>query len=108
MIYDFLNINLPYGLQKTGKDEWIAFNRKYLPLGCNNMAHNIDKWVGLTYKGLTDDFLSEIAVTIIKDENGHAVKVFFYKDDSDPQLSAKLYDDYFDKLKLLGKLELKQ
>ncbi|MBB5645749.1 hypothetical protein [Pedobacter cryoconitis] len=107
MIYDFLNINLPYGIQKVGKDEWVIFNRKYLPLGSNNMAHNTEEWVGLSYNGLTDEFLNKIAVTILKDENGIAVKAFFYNEDSHPQQSNQHYNDYFDKLKLLGKLKLK-
>ena len=34
-LFDFFRVNLPYGLKKNSKKEWIAFNREYMPLGWN-------------------------------------------------------------------------
>jgi hypothetical protein len=35
MLTDFFRINLPYGMQKNEKGEWMFFNREYVPLGWN-------------------------------------------------------------------------
>lgn len=107
MDYDFIYINLPYGLQKTDENEWVAFNRKYLPLGSFSSVHNIEEWVGITYNGLTDAFINKIAVSIKQDADGNINKFYLYLDGSRPQLSVKHANYYFDRLKLLGKLKVR-
>ncbi|MET4138425.1 hypothetical protein [Pedobacter sp. UYP1] len=106
MDYDFLSINLPYGFQKTSKNEWAPFNRQHLPLGSFSFALNGKEWACMIYKGLTDAFIDEIAFSIKHDESGGIIKFYLYSDESDLQLSVKAYNDYFNKLKLLGKLKL--
>ena len=64
------------------------------------------------YKRLTDDFLIEIAHdfnSIQRDENGKINRVYFYNDASNPVNQSKdkkeLWDNYFERLKRLSKLE---
>ena len=50
MLSDFFRINLPYGIAKNKNNEWMAFNREYLPLGYN--SEDINGLPGLSYLDL--------------------------------------------------------
>lgn len=121
MLSDFFRINLPYGISRNDQDEWMAFNREYMPLGFsttdypkenNPTDHFPNLPIHTKYKGLTEKVLLSIAVdsggepAIERDENGKINKVWFYDDRSNPRNqereSKKVWDSYFDKLKVLA------
>ncbi|WP_395045981.1 hypothetical protein [Flavobacterium sp.] len=113
MLNNFFRINLPYGIAKNDNDEWMAFNREYMPLGYNNIdykghvGHNYNEVPIYTkYKRLTEKVLIEIAHGtdgVQRNDKGEINKVFFYDDASNPVNQSKdkkeLWDEYFDKLK---------
>lgn len=113
-LLDFFRINLPYGIAKNTKDEWVAFNREYLPLGWNNRESDDNLFedgkysnlpIHTKYNGITEKSLQKIAGNedfIHRDENGKIIKVFLYNDDTNPQSNPKYWDEYFQKLKLLS------
>ena len=120
MLSDFFRINLPYGISRNDQDEWMAFNREYMPLGFSttdypkehDMANPFPSLpIHTKYKGLTEKILLSIAAkngtAIERDDNGKISKVWFYDDGSNPlnqeRESKKVWDDYFDKLKILAK-----
>lgn len=119
MLNNFFRINLPYGIAKNDNDEWMTFNREYMPLGYNDInfkdhvGHSYsDVPIYTKYKGLTDKVLIEIAHGhdgVYRNDKNEIVKVFFYDDASNPVNQSKdikeLWDEYFDKLKRLSKLE---
>ena len=108
---DFFRINLPYGIQKNESDEWSAFNREYVPLGWNttDTVKFSDYPVFTKYKALTEAKLLKLSWSegsIIKDEKGKITKIFFYNDGTNPASNPKYWEEYFDKIKLLAKLEV--
>lgn len=128
MLNNFFKINFPYGISQNEKGEWFAFNREYLPLGYNdvhtpassdlngNLYGNLPIYT--CYKGLTETLINKIIAidsdseeaNIKRDTSGKIIKVFFYSDGSNPvNVSGNvdiLWKNYFDKLKLLSKLEV--
>src|SRR5665647_3714145 len=71
---DFFRINMPYGMKKNSNNEWMAFNREYVPIGwCHRtpIENMMDRDaystypIHATYKTLTDKKIEKI----IKDEN---------------------------------------
>lgn len=119
MLNNFFRINLPYGIVKNDTDEWMAFNREYLPLGYNDTLHKgtIDSFDNLPihtqYKRLTEKFLTDIAYGengIQRNEDGNIYRVFLYNDKTNPVNHStdkkELWDDYFKRLKKLSKLKI--
>ena len=124
MLNNFFRINLPYGIAKNENDEWMVFNREYMPLGFNDQ--NFKEHVGISYQdkpiytkfiGLTEKVLIEVAFDpikgIIRDENGEIKTVFFYNDGSNPtnqdkSSEEKSWNEYFKKLRRLSKLKRKE
>jgi hypothetical protein len=125
MLSDFFRINLPYGISRNEKGEWMAFNREYMPLGFNteefergqnaeNPFPNLP--VHTKYKGLTESILLKIAadnggqLAVEYDDNGKINKVWLYNDLSNPRNQKRenkmLWNEYFDKLKILSKCEI--
>lgn len=55
----FFRINLPYGIARNENDEWMAFNREYLPIGFSDKQNGFDIDISSSYpvhnayKGLT-------------------------------------------------------
>ena len=119
MLSDFFRINLPYGIAKNDKNEWLAFNREYMPLGFNNT-----KFKGMPGKSYSDlpvysnygnipEFVllalaSENPAAVFRDKENNIIKVFFYDDASNPVNgignNMDLWDEYFFKLITLSKL----
>nr|WP_320023214.1 hypothetical protein [uncultured Draconibacterium sp.] len=124
MLSDFFRINLPYGLARNKKGEWMAFNREYMPIGFNNKDFRIDFFpeeefkelpIYTKYKGLTEKILLKIAArdgdAIRRDENGKIYSVWLYNDSTNPMnqssKSNSYWKDYWEKLEILSKLEKK-
>lgn len=119
MLNDFFRINMPYGVAKNENNEWVAFNREYLPLGFNDT--NLKKRPGedyqgypiyTKYKGLTEKLLIKLAwgeKGIIRNEKGEIKTIFFYNDGTNPQNQSKdkvyLWEAYFEKIKTISKLK---
>ncbi len=118
MLDNFFRINMPYGIAKNGKGEWMAFNREYLPLGYHDQELKgspgisyLELPVYTNYKRVTEKLLLELAGNenaLQRDENGDITKVFLYNDGTNPvnQTAHKknLWDQYFKKLQRLSKL----
>lgn len=108
---NFFNINLPYGIIKNENNEWMAFNREYMPLGYNDKApsaaaNNLILYT--KYKGLTEQHLMSIACdleSIQRDSNGNIFRVFLYGDSTNPSNYDAIpasWSDYFERLKKLS------
>jgi len=119
MLTDFFRINLPYGIAKNESNEWMAFNREYMPLGYNNQdlkglpgSSYLELPIYTKYKRLTNSFLSDLAHSesgIERNNKGDIVTVFLYNDKTNPINRTKnvksLWDDYFEKIEKLSKLK---
>lgn len=109
---DFFAINLPYGIARNKKNEWIAFNREYMPLGFNNNNPSIDLTKGTDdypvytkYKEIHESTLLKLAVndeSIGRDNDGDINQVWFYDDRTNPVSNAKNWDAYFEKIKIVS------
>lgn len=121
MLSDFFRINLPYGIARNEKNEWMAFNREYLPLGYNDISqkkqpgkHYLELPIYTKYKLVSERLLIQLAddeYSIQRDENGKISKVFFYNDGTNPinqsRKNKKLWNNYFLKLEKLSDLKVK-
>lgn len=123
MLSDFFRVNLPYGISRNDQDEWMAFNREYMPLGFSTKTYE-DKGnppnvfpnlpIHTKYKGLTEKVLLKLATkeggAIRRDDDGKINAIWLYDDGNNPMNqsrdNAKLWDEYFDKLKVLSKLKI--
>lgn len=113
---NFFNINLPYGIRRNSNNEWMAFNREYMPLGWNttdykmnihNDEHYTDNPVYSTYKAITDKKLLDIAGSgdsVRYDENNKINVIYLYDDKTNPSYSPEYWKLYFDKIKKLSVL----
>ena len=124
MLSDFFRINLPYGLARNKRREWMAYNREYLPLGFNNKDFKIDFFpdqefsnlpVYTIYVGLNEQILINIAASdgesVRRDSNGKIYQIWLYNDEIKPvnQKNKKniYWDKYWEKLEILSKLSSK-
>jgi hypothetical protein len=124
MLSDFFRINLPYGIARNDNGEWMAFNREYMPLGYNDMKYKKadnpnNSFLGLPiytkYKNATENVLLKLAAndgeSIKRDDKGKIKTVWFYNDATNPAGQPKdikkCWDLYFEKLKILAKLQAK-
>ncbi len=119
MLSDFFRINLPYGIAKNKNNEWMAFNREYLPLGYN--SEDIKGLPGLSYldlpvytgyENVPDQLLLELADedhAVQRDKNGEIIRLFLYDDGTNPVNHAEpredLWQKYFNKLQRLSELK---
>ena len=124
MLNNFFRINLPYGIAKNENEEWMAFNREYMPLGFNNQEYKehvgssyTDKPIYTKFIGLTEKLLLEVAFHpekgVIRDEKGKIKTIFLYNDGSNPTNMVKseeenAWNSYFNRLRKLSKLKRKQ
>jgi hypothetical protein len=114
---DFFRINMPYGIVKNDKGEWLAFNREYVPVGWNDHfvrkdLSNSESYAGLPiktkYKTDTNKILSKLIDSVSQaeyDENGKICKIFLYDDKTNPKSFPENWDRYMNKLKILSELE---
>lgn len=116
---NFLSINMPYGISRNEKGEWFAFNREYLPIGWNSIWYNRKSIrdenvyseipIYTKYRGLTEPKLLKLAngEKIEFDEKGRINRIFFYNGRTNPFSNPKNWNEYFEKLKILGTLKRK-
>ncbi|MCF8243743.1 MAG: hypothetical protein K9J37_02500 [Saprospiraceae bacterium] len=114
---DFFRINFPYGIKRNKSDQWVAFNREYMPLGWNSQfvrnsivdEHAFDDLPIFTaYKGMTDKQLMKIVDSpqaVQYDESGKIKTIFLYNDGTNPQTFPEYWNDYLKKIKLLSTFE---
>ncbi|MDR7131281.1 hypothetical protein J2X69_003642 [Algoriphagus sp. 4150] len=115
MLNNFFRINLPYGIIRNDKGEWMAFNREYMPLGYNDTEFKgrlpiafEDKPIWTKYKALNEKTLLAISWDdeegVRRDSAGKIEWVFFYNDKSNPSASKLKsdWDAYFEKIKCLS------
>ena len=120
MLNNFFKINLPYGIVKNEKNEWMSFNREYQPLGMNqgnfnSLNSDLIKQIPLytEYKMLSFKKPTELAYGpngIQTNEKGEIWRFFFYNDSLNPTGNSgrkDLWEKYFSLLEKLSKLEKK-
>lgn len=121
MLSDFFRINLPYGIARNDNDEWMAFNREYLPLGYNNTnskgmpGHDyLEMPIYTKYKGISEKKLLLLAdkdSSLQRDENGKICRLFLYDDGTNPMNQSRknkaLWMKYFKKIETLSELKIK-
>lgn len=123
MLSDFFSINLPYGIARNEDGAWCAFNREYQPLGWNQSHHDFagtvitmrEMQIFTTYTGLTEKFLLSIAdrpESVDRNAKGEITRIWLYNDKTNPVNQSRdipeLWEQYFFKLKRLGKLQRKR
>lgn len=123
MLCDFFRINLPYGLFRNDRGEWMAFNREYQPLGYSKREYGYDNEcheeksksfeilpIYAKYRGMTDRFLLELVGDekfVKRDEKGKICQVFFYNDETNPMKcknSSLHWESYWRKMEKISKL----
>lgn len=119
MLSDFFAINLPYGIARNYNNEWIAFNREYMPLGFNDIKYkkkpgcDFDNLPVYTkYTKVSDNLLEELAedeTYIRRNDTGEIIKIFLYHNNTNPvsNNTNTNWSRYFEKLKKLSKLKIK-
>ena len=108
---------------RNSKNEWMAFNREYQPLGYSKVSRSehfdgdyffSDLPAYTKYTGLTEDIIREIfePENICVNNTGEIKQVYFFDPDrTDPSHPStinrvkKKWDNYFNKIKLLSKYE---
>lgn len=125
MLGDFFRINMPYGLSRNKKNEWMAFNREYMPLGFNSIESKYKESMGSTpesenfpyenlpihtaYKNMTNEILLSISDSTQIDAEGNICRIYLYNDSTNPvnvsNRKTQLFIDYFKKLEILSNLE---
>lgn len=123
MLSDFFRINLPYGIARNSKGEWMAFNREYMPLGYNDTSHCLANFpnseffnlpIYTKYRGLTERKLIQLAAregeAIRRNEKGEIIAVWLYNDGTNPtnnnSKTNPFWDIYWKKLEVLSKLQV--
>jgi hypothetical protein len=114
---DFFRINMPYGIIKNKKGEWLAFNREYVPIGWNSHYPGLhiadeDSYSNLPirtkYKNATDVILKQLideTSSVEYDENGKINKIFLYNDETNPTNNEKYWNSYLEKIRILSQLK---
>ena len=110
---NFLDTNLPFGMQKVEGNKWIIYNREYQPIGTNpkvrkaifiEAEENEELGVIIEYPNLTSEKLIKIIDNnelIWFDENGEVRQAHFYQSSINNEIPKNTYNDYFDRLKKL-------
>ena len=116
----FFTINMPYGIQKNDKNEWVAFNREYAPIGWNEYlkeggANLTEKEstshlpIKTSYKSIDRVILkySNMYDNLVQRNNkGEIDTLFFYDDGTKPTINKKYWDAYTDKLFIFTSLNV--
>ena len=107
---DFFRINMPYGMQRNDKGEWMFFNREYMPLGNISRDHEVMKEHAphyyCRYSNMNDKLLESLAESnsIDRNEQGEITRIWFYNDNTTPAcmtVDNELWNKYSSKLKAL-------
>lgn len=112
---NFGRINLPYGMMRNDKDEWMIFNRDYKALGCRDRSAKLDyenpaMWV--KYENLTEKKLLSFHHPFIDrggptyDSEGKITQVYFYTEGDCPFTDKNQYKRYFKVLEELSRLKV--
>lgn len=117
---NFFRINMPYGIEKIGKndwlkDNWFVFNRERMPLGWNSADRTLFQLykanlpIYTAYMGLTQKKLLELAYHkergVFRDPAGKINQILLYDDRVDRR-SGGMWTSYFEKIKMLGLLNI--
>lgn len=115
---NFFRINMPYGMKRTANNEWMAFNREYVPLGYNKKVggsiYSDDFFSDLPlyteYKGLTEELIRKNfeSDNIRENDRGEIQLVWLYSDATNPSddgAKSEDWDNYFRIIKFLSKFE---
>lgn len=104
---------MPYGMRKNSNNEWFVFNWEKMPLG-SNINNNTEFYeppkdaIYTKYKSLTEPMLLKLSGNgengIRRNVIGEIEWVFFY---AITPSNSEQWSDYFEKIKLLSKLEFK-
>ena len=121
MLNNFFRINLPYGIAKNQNDEWMAFNREYMPLGFNNMKYKkspgddyLEMPIYTKYKDLDEKIIMKIVEDekdVERNDEGVIIKFYLYDDATNPTSNKDTKEDiwnkYFNKINILSRLIIK-
>lgn len=112
MLSDFFRINLPYGMVRNEKNEWMAFNRENKPIGYNT-DEPVDSGasesipVHTFFPGLHNQSIMELTGynenDVKRDEQGNICQFWLYSDVTNPMNQPDDENDYWKKY--WGKLE---
>ena len=102
---DIREAMFPYGMAKNPDGSWTFFNRKYKPLGV--VGGDWADWDDSRHKIHLTGVSSAILAKLDHKEEGLGDRVYFYDDASNPAQSASNLNGYFEKLKILIRLQEK-
>lgn len=107
-LFNFVRINLPYGIRLDKSGKWFAFNRGYKPIGWSTTDHvEYEAYpISNRFNGMTDDLLIKLGSSIRRDEVGKICSVVLYTDATNPEQGGVHWDNYAKKLKLLSRLRV--
>jgi len=110
---DFFSINLPYGMEKNEKGEWMVFNREYKPLGFNSKKKEVyeNYPIFTKFSGLTDECILKIASRSEEKEEDGKMKIYkfwFYNDETNPIKNSNNWLIYCNKIKQISKYKRKK
>lgn len=109
-LFNFLRVNLPYGIRMNEAGEWYVFNREYKPLGWNtNHSIEFNKYpIFSKFNGMTEELLIELGEGngVSWDKTGEITSVILYNDKTNPEQGGKHWDKYANKLRLLSTIKI--
>ena len=110
---NFFSINLPYGMKKNEKGEWMAFNREYKPIGFNKSKEFViyeDYPIFTKFPGLTDARILKIANKVgeRKTESGKMeICIFWFYNDRINPMNNGNWSSYWKKIEQISKYKRK-
>ena len=121
MLTDFFRVNMPYGMRRNENQEWMFFNRDYMPIGWSSTKRTggepedttfDDIPVYARYKNVPESFLLKLSISgersLKRNSKGEIIEVNFYNDETNPQKNSQYWNQYFTVLQHLSKLEIRR
>ncbi len=102
---DFRSVVLPYCLKRMKDKTYIVLNREYKPIGFNTREHI--KYENFILNHKVKGITNKIAEKLSCDGSDSLEVIYLYNDGSIPTSSVSKCESYFEKLKILLKLEIK-
>lgn len=92
-------ILFPYGMARNPDGSWTFFNRRYKVCGTNKEEWSEwnDSDHKLFLKGLGPKTLAKLDVN----GDGDSERIYFYNDETNPEISKSNMDDYLAKLRVI-------